>query len=248
MRRKFGLFVAPAVGCAMILAAPTEAGIDFFPFALSPGASIFGGGTFNSSDDYLWDDGTGETNLAWSAADGGELIALNQFNVLDGLGTLTGISVAWGTGVGASPAMLLVFSDPNNDGSPVDITVADLLYFQEIFTEPGPTDDFLKYDVGSVPLGAVGDSFFIGIWTSTPPGDFPARIDLTAPQGHSWVAGGPLGTTDPFNPNDAALPLSNLTGFGFNGNFMIRGNAIPVPGALALLGVAGLIGVRRRRR
>lgn len=246
MRRKFGLFVAPAVGCAMLFAAPTEAGIDF-PFALSPG-SVFGGDIFTSSDDYLLDDGTGETNLAWSAAVAGDLFALNQFNVAAGLGTLTGISIAWGTGIGGGPAFLLVFSDPNNDGDPTDITAADLLYSQAIFTEPGPTDDYLKYDVGSVALGAVGDSFFIGMWTQTPPGDFPARIDQTAPQSRSWVAGGDAGTTDPFNPQASPFTLTNLNQFGFNGNFMIRGNAIPAPGALALLGVAGLMGVRRRRR
>ena len=31
-------------------------------------------------------------------------------------------------------------------------------------------------------------------------------------------------------------------------NFVLEGDAIPAPGALSLLGLAGLIGLRRRRR
>ncbi len=248
--RKFGLFVAPAVGCAMLFAVPTEAANDF-PYALFPGSSFGGGGVLFSSDDYLLDDGLGETNLAWSAGNGGDLYSLNQFTVLAGFETLTAISIAWGTSPnGGSPAMLLVFSDPNNDGDPTDITPVDLLFSAPILTGIGPTDDYQKFNVGAVALGAVGDSFFVGMWTSTPPGDFPARIDQTAPQNRSWAAGGNLGTTDPFDPNNPGngLTLTNLNAFPFNGNYMIRGNAIPVPGALALLGVAGLIGARRRRR
>jgi MYXO-CTERM domain-containing protein len=40
---------------------------------------------------------------------------------------------------------------------------------------------------------------------------------------------------------------STTTGTNRIDNIVVSGTAIPAPGALALLGVAGLIGARRRR-
>ncbi|MEE9131676.1 MAG: MYXO-CTERM sorting domain-containing protein, partial [Phycisphaerales bacterium] len=43
-------------------------------------------------------------------------------------------------------------------------------------------------------------------------------------------------------------PGSNLFGHGHDISFALQGEVIPAPGAMALLGVAGLAGMRRRRR
>ena len=217
-------------------------------FSTTPNTSdTFGrGGGGIAANEYMIDDGTGETNLAWNAANGGDLVFLNQFNVIGGFETLTAINIAWGTGAGGSPATILVFDDPDNDGSPVDVTPADVLFSLGIVTGAGPTDVFTSYATAPTALGAVGDSFFIGGYSSTPPAEFPARIDLTTQVGRSWVAGGNTGTVNPLDPNAAALPLSNLSGFGFNGNFMVRGDAVPEPSTLVLLGLGAVAMLRRR--
>lgn len=217
----------------------------------TPTSDTFGGGGGGiAANEYLLDDGTGETNLAWNAANGGDLVFLNQFNVIGGAETLTAISIAWGTGAGGSPASILVFDDPDNDGSPSDVTIADVLFSATIMTGAGPTDVFTNYAIAPTALGALGDSFFIGGFSSTPPAEFPARIDQTAPVGRSWVAGGNLGTVDPLDPNGfvtpVGLPLTNLSGFPFNGNFMVRGDAVPEPSTLVLLGLGAVAMLRRR--
>ncbi len=229
-----------AIGVAAMFAGVAQAQ---FGFDNTPGV-----GAPPSIDEYMLDDGTGESNLGWSAELGGDLFGLNQFNVVAGQTLLTGVSIAWGTGVGGGAAQILVFDDPNNDGDATDITAADLLTSLAIVTGVGPTDMFIKYDIADTLVGAVGDSFFIGFWASTPAGDFPLRLDTTLDQQRSWVAGGPLGTTVFNDPNGAQLALALTANVGFSSNFMIRGNAIPAPGALALMGLAGLVGVRRRRR
>ncbi len=238
MRDMRAILAVSSIG-ALIAAAPASAQ---YATDNTPG----GGGGSPRVDEYLVDDGTGETNLAWSSSAGGDLVSINQFNVLAGFESLTDISVAWGTGTGGGTASVMIYDDPNNDGDPSDITSANVLANMAIVTGAGG-DTFTVYGVGSVNVGSVGDSFFIGIYTSTDPGEFPARIDLTAPQARSWVAGGDAGTIDPADPSTFALPFSNLTGFSFNGNFMVRANAIPAPGALALLGLGGLAATRRRR-
>lgn len=200
-----------------------------------------------SSDDYMLDDGTGETNLGWSATAPGAIVSLNEFTVQAGFDVLTGISIAPGTNpAGSLGITLLVFSGDAANAGP-----GNLLHQQDVTLTGSASDQFQKFSVPNVNLGNVGDTFLMGFYAFSDQTQFPHRIDTTTPQGMSWVSGAP-NAFDPADPNAGAsgaggIPLSNLSGFSFNGNFMIRGNAIPAPGALALLGLGGLIAARRRR-
>jgi hypothetical protein len=184
-------------------------------------------------DEYMIDDGVGETSLAWSASNPGDIEGLNQFNVIAGAEVVTDIRVSWGTGAGGGIGTVLIFDDPNNDGMPTDVGPGDLLASLPVVLGPGPGNPFVDYDIADTNVGNVGDSFFIGVCVlNAPPGDFPLSIDTSAPQGRSWVAGADANQMACDNPNASpGLPLTNLSGFSFNGNFLIRANAtgiIPV--------------------
>ena len=92
--------------------------------------------------------------------------------------------------------------------------------------------------------------------------DMPMRIDDDGtdsipnfpPNDHSWVAAQTdltFATVDPNNLTGAQLPLALVrTAFGFDGNWLIRADAVPIPepSALAILAwsVLCLILIRNR--
>lgn len=227
-----------------LVGAAACAGSASAQFAVSDVA--YPGVSFRSGGDYVLDDGTGETNLGWSAADPGGLIGLNEFTVQAGQNLITDIHIAPGTNpAGEVDITLLIFANPT--GNAQNITSSDLLYRDDRVLVGEGSDDFQDFSVPNVDVGDIGDSFLVGFYSFSRPDQFPHRIDTTDPQGMSWAAGG----ADPFDPSDPnaapGLPLTNLSGFAFNGNFMIRASAVPAPGSAALLALGGLVAMRRRR-
>jgi MYXO-CTERM domain-containing protein len=94
----------------------------------------------------------------------------------------------------------------------------------------------------------VAGNFAVGFFFSTPAGVsfFPAGWDTTAPVANRSFAG----FNSSVDINDlSAIPAGSrgaIEEFGLPGNWTITANGVPAPGAIALLGVAGLIGRRRR--
>lgn len=201
-------------------------------------------------NEYRIDDGTAENSIGLTA--GGNIVFLNRFtananNVLNsvsiGFGTpvaLNGQSIivgAWAVGAGSVPGALL--------GS-VNGVIANASAAVPINNITVNT-----YNLGAINLTA-GQDFFIGfIMNGQLAGQFPGAIDQTAPLANRSYIG--LGAAA-LNPNSLAAgvganfgAIEVLGGAALAGNWVIRGNAVPAPGAAAVLGLVGVAGLRRRR-
>ncbi|MBX3323254.1 MAG: PEP-CTERM sorting domain-containing protein [Phycisphaeraceae bacterium] len=226
-----------SLGVVALLGVAPSASAQLAAYGIGP----VNGGTSRFSHDYLLDDGTQDEAIGLIG--GGAIMYLNRFTVTAGREYLTGISIApglFGSG-NARDIILKVFrvnGDPSNPANLQNIYKADAVL-------EGPrSDDFQKFNVGgpNVFLGNAGDEFMVGFWVNSLDGDFLGAIDQTASQGMSWAMAGS-------DPNDISTWTiwGVIDSFGFPGNWMIRANAVPAPGALALLGLGGLATVRRRR-
>jgi MYXO-CTERM domain-containing protein len=199
---------------------------------------------------YAWDDGTAENSVGLQ--NGGVLAAINAFPVIGGDNVITSVDVAWGTPafagqngiVAGTPFNYYVWSsNAANDPSGANST----LLFAGSSTIAAANIDNNTFQSLAVPSIVIGSAiFFVGVDIAHPAGAFPLAVDQTAPTfgGASWAGGGAA-----FNPNNPGFnggPMLDLAALGL-GNWMIRANAVPTPGALALLGLGGLVAGRRRR-
>lgn len=200
---------------------------------------------------YQIDDGISEDSIG--LGNGGDLIALNQFNVTPGNTMIGSVSIVWGTPLNPDPTLnglsytAVIWSDPNSDGDPSDATV--LAMAPDVISNAG-TDTFVTT---LFPCITVTPSFFVGFIITHSPGQFPIAFDQTAPlSGRSFVAGSFSMPGDINNLTNNDIPVSAIENFGLNGNFLIRADAcVPEPSSLALLlggGVAGLVACRTRSR
>lgn len=201
-------------------------------------------------NEYNIDDGVGEDSVGLTT--GGNIAFLNQFNVAAGQNVLTQIRIGFGQMAGNLNAPIFVGAWAVT-GAGATARPGALLgggtFAAAGTANPPPYSTFTAYDIADINLGAAGTSFFIGfIMNGTVAGDFPGAIDQTAPNltNRSYAGFG----TAALNQNDlgnVANTWGTIEGFGLPGNWLIRGDAIPTPGAAALLGLAGLAGARRRR-
>lgn len=169
--------------------------------------------------------------------------------VAGGNNILTSLEVTWGsplspntTGVSADDPFD-IFNWADLGGGPQPGT---LLYQGAGFADAGAIDSNVHQVVGLRNVVVPGTGFLVGVGKLHGGLDFPMSTDLNVQlPGRSWVSGGPW-----FDPNTApgfaggpALDLQALN----LGNWMIRANAVPAPGAMALVGLGGLLVARRRR-
>ncbi len=168
-----------------------------------------------------------------------ELVALSLTSVspVDIGGTLFNMEIISGSLLGepANPlGQMTVTHDFGNGGNffvdslPVDSKAT--------FTEVGNPLNFFDVFIPVVFVGAVGQ------WAHTP-GPLDPHDDIEFPAG-DFFAG-----IDPFT-REKLPPISHPAGPGFPPGHIhvVRAGNIPAPGTLALLGIAGLMGARRRRR
>lgn len=199
---------------------------------------------------YQWDDGTAENSLGLTA--GGELAWMNVFTVDPVNGYLvTDIEVCFGRPASPGSSGVVPGQDfgvylwGDNDGDPS--TGATLLaeIYDNALAGQIDTDVLLPTDIPDIDVSAY-DYIIVGASVVHAAGFFPAPMDgSTFAVGRSWAAGDSTGN---FEPDGFAgdIGLIDIVPIGFNYTFMIRANAIPAPGALALLGLAGLVSRRRR--
>jgi len=177
---------------------------------------------------YQMDDGVSEDGLGVTA--GADIGALAGHTVAAGGGKIASISVAWGGSTNGTAAMVRVWSDPNQDGSPADGLV---LGSAATTVQNAGTDTFITVPlVPPVSVGPPGTKFFVGFTLTS--SDYVVAIDQTTPVlGRNWIVASAY-STPPLDPNDldAAYnnPLGTLESYGFDGNLMIRAEGIPAGG------------------
>ncbi|MCH2161502.1 MAG: PA14 domain-containing protein [Phycisphaerales bacterium] len=139
-----------------------------------------------------------------------------MFEVEAGASIIDQLEVAFGIMPVNSFATIVVWSDPNQDGSPRD---AELLYAENVLvTEPNETPgmpvNFTVIDIPPLDIGPTGTRFFVGAFVNDPNALYPAAFNAEGYQARSWygVANSP----------DELTSWNVLGNQGFNGEWMIR--------------------------
>ncbi len=241
--------------CALLVCA-TTASAQFASSGTRPEGQSGGGPDIN---EYQRDDNTIENSIGFNQAATAttDFAWMQRYTVLPGRERITGIRAAFG-----SPATMngravtaRLWSDPNGDGSPADgqalASVPGVIVGAQAAPPIGvpwlpPT--FVLFDIPDVDL-AVGQNFFVGIHMNLLGPGFPAAVDQGAPvpgPGIQWAA---FAQPGPMNPNALQNVTDITTIAGLGGDWLLRADAVPIPEptSMAVLGLAGLLGLRLRR-
>lgn len=232
MKKQLALWLVPAAAALLVASAPATAGLSF-----------------------LVDDGTGETSIGVNNGVTGSPFGWANlfFNTTGFVINLQDIQVAFGR-IGGPPGDPLlgdfvdagIWIDAAATGNMANATLAlTWTLAGGIHAEDGTT--FMNHAIPggvNIPIGA---DFYVGIIDRQSKDEiirFPASLDTdSGSQGQSWAWF--LG--DLLDPGDGVNNLGTIDDFGLPGNWLIRATGVPAPGALALLGLAGLAARRRRR-
>jgi len=198
-------------------------------------------GTSASADLYSIGDGVAENSVGVNSP-GFQTVYLNTFSLTGTDTAVNQISIAFGvpteTNLIGQSFTAVLYSDANG-GTPWDGTL--------VWSSVGTITSIANFINIAVPDVAVAGNFAVGFLFTSPVGSFfPAGLDQTAPVSNRSFAG--FNSSVDIN-NLSAIPSGNrgaIEQFGLPGNWTITASGIPAPGAFALLGVAGLIGRRRR--
>lgn len=173
----------------------------------------------------------------------GTLAYGNRFLVQAGGETITHVSIAWGFNANGVNHEVGLWRRTVPGGPLTGMT----LLSSANATGGVESDTFNKIDIPDVTMN-VGDEFFVGFVASGSQTTFFGSWDNTAPHsGASFIWG--TGAANAFtaaNIGTAGL-IGEIGAFGLAGDWLIRANGIPAPGALALAGFGGLAIARRRR-
>jgi hypothetical protein len=178
---------------------------------------------------YANDDGSGDNDLG-QAGGAGTVAMANAFFIDPDCVSIAALQVAWGAHTEGQPVTIAVYDDPNNDGDPSDITLADLVGSADGFsTANAGTDTFNNYAfLQPLDVQGRGIVFIIAITEDIGAAEFPLRFDTTSSAGASWLLLGITDTADPFQANGL---LSRLDDPPVNtpGNFMVRAVGVSAP-------------------
>jgi len=244
--RRYGILAAAAM-----LACTGYASAQFTSVGFREGNP----GSAPEANEYQLDDGVAENSIGLTS--GGNFVWLTKFTVQANKTLITNIRAAFGTPLTITglPATAYLWSDPNGDGSPADAQVLASAVGVAVGNTGVPINapTFVDFNIPDTNR-PVGSNFFIGISMNHLAGQFPAAIDQTAPLPGAGVTWGAFGATpNSVDPNN--LGASSLTDFftlsssGLHGKWLVRADAtnVPEPVSLGLLGLGGLVALRRRR-
>lgn len=189
----------------------------------------------------LWDSndapGLGGTNAGWGALDGGSPHVVSGTVILNPGDVYT---------MGTAQVMFVDYTSPyptsyNGDPFNVDQTIGDNSVenssYTAILVDAGanPVDSWYILDDPTLDMANRAGAAFVPNFTLGPDGSF-------LPAG-GYRVGNTLGILNFSRPGGSAPTLNNGTLAGGTPGIY----QIPAPGALALSGLAGLVGIRRRR-
>ncbi|MGA1466524.1 MAG: PA14 domain-containing protein [Phycisphaerales bacterium] len=171
-------------------------------------------GTPETDFAYVVDDGTRESNLSIIGATSAAW--MHSYQVVEGHEWIGGIEVMWGNTYAGIPAKLVVWSDPDQDGSPLD---AQAISIGETTTRSVNSNTFVQETIPPVYVGPAGTRFFVGVLVPDMQGTAPTALDIDTDSNRFWVAAGVF----ELDPNDLGgqgflAPFSNFDG-------MVRGLA-----------------------
>ncbi|MHC5004806.1 MAG: hypothetical protein ACYTJ0_16980, partial [Planctomycetota bacterium] len=179
------------------------------------GVGGFGGGGGGACE-YAHDDGVSETALGQAGA--GTVGMANYYTADPMCPMVNVIEVAWGPHTAPQPVTVAIYADPNGDGDPSDVTVADLIVQASGgSTAFANTDILVSYPIPDTMVPA--QFFVVAITEDIGDGEFPAAIDTTASAASSWLMLGIGDVDDPFQDNGFLNLIDNV---GFAGNFLVR--------------------------
>ena len=181
----------------------SSGGADASAFAASGTSSMDDAAPYAPEDAiYQLDDGSTENSIGLT--NGGDVMWINAFQVVEGAGAITEISSVWGSTGGTgqppegAPARFLVYEDPNDDGDPSDAVL--LTEVETTVQDPG-TDAFTTEAIA--PTSVDGTFFIAALFQNQDADTFPAPLDQSSgSQGASWVVGNT--TQGGFNVDDLA--------------------------------------------
>ena len=145
---------------------------------------------------YVYDDGVQEANINFVGAVL-EFAWMNRFTVVPGGEVVTAVEVVWGDTYPDLPGEVVLWSDPNGDGNPVDARVIVAVDTRSMKID-FPSDNLNVVQIPPTHIGPAGTSFFVGvhfddIWGSGK----PVAIDVDEPHsGQGWIAYALTGTMD----------------------------------------------------
>jgi hypothetical protein len=217
--------------------------------------TTWGGGS--ETVNYVYDDGTVDDGIGITGVDPFDILWLNRFTVQPGGERITHIEAAFGSPGDTRPyngttVSILLYNDP--DGG--SVTNASLVAGSRIDTTITNANTGI-INVYDIPDSVVSGQFLVGAVARNLPGGngFVASFDNTLPHtsGASY-AGFTAGAQNPLTEgNLATIPagqFGTIEGFGLPGNWVVRarGEVVPEPTSLGLVGLGGLLLALAHRR
>lgn len=209
--------------------------------ALLGSASLMIAAAARADFEYKYDDGS--ANVRTTTTFPAEMLWGNVYQAQPGADLITQIGVGFGRLPLNTPIRLWVFDDPNDDFDPRD---AVLLSESTALSGTASIAVLNLYNITPVRVSGV---FFVAVSCFTDGGilTVPARLDPDgfANASRSWLFGADniVGSSIGDSPY-----IVNMTQNPVRGTFVVRATGIPAPATAAVLGFAGLLASRLRRR
>ncbi len=177
-------------------------------------------GTPETPYTYLHDDGERDSQLNITAPV--DTAWMMTFTVVEGWEWIGAVELVWGNTFPGQPANVVIWSDPDQDGVPID---AEVLSIAPTTTANVLTSIYNRVEVPPVYIGPPGTKFFVGAQINDIYNTAPAAIDIDQPGPGCYIA---YTLTPPLNLNDmAGVGGSGASMLDYTGilKVMVRGGA-----------------------